>query len=465
MTENNTALIVSLSIGLAVVFSLLLIPAFSADTIILNTGSSGNATGETTECFNVGNGIFIIKNSTMGNCYVKSLVGSSDILITNTSNTITIDFNGTFADATICANTGIGTTIHVIGSNCIAKSLVAGSNVQITNSSTIITISASGWQNNTASNLGSVSSLSEGVFASKVGVDLQFKRLLEGSNIALSSNTTHITIAVTGITSESTTCTNVGTGNKILKTTATSCTANSLIAGTGITITNSTDDYTFATITNASSGFIPKPTVSKHGTVIPATPSGDLGGLFFGSTLGGTESLNDDADGVRILTTTGTTAGTDAGISTGSAIFHREWNAYLTVKIGTSSTAGERLFIGFITTSTLPNTQTPCANISCAGIFLNTTSTTYQYVVNDGDATQDITNSGISENSDVRIFTVRADATNNRFAFSINNGVETFISSEIPASTTDMFCVIALETSDASSDSLRYYYAYVQEDK
>ena len=44
---------------------------------------------------------------------------------------------------------------------------------------------------NTASNLGA----GEGVFAQKVGVDLQFKSLVAGTSITLSSSGTEITIA------------------------------------------------------------------------------------------------------------------------------------------------------------------------------------------------------------------------------------------------------------------------------
>lgn len=47
---------------------------------------------------------------------------------------------------------------------------------------------------NTASNLGSIG---EGVFAQKVGVDLQFKKLVNGTNIILSSNGTRIMINAT----------------------------------------------------------------------------------------------------------------------------------------------------------------------------------------------------------------------------------------------------------------------------
>jgi len=47
---------------------------------------------------------------------------------------------------------------------------------------------------NTASNVGS----GDGVFKQKAGVDLEFKSLVEGSNITLTANTNDITIAAAG---------------------------------------------------------------------------------------------------------------------------------------------------------------------------------------------------------------------------------------------------------------------------
>jgi hypothetical protein len=85
---NNEYTISGIILG-AIAVGLLLIPAFSADTWIIQSGSSGG--GETTECNNVGIGTFIVKNSTNGNCNIRSISSSnSAITITNNSNTITL---------------------------------------------------------------------------------------------------------------------------------------------------------------------------------------------------------------------------------------------------------------------------------------------------------------------------------------------------------------------------------------
>lgn len=79
----------------------------------------------------------------------------------------------------------------------------------------------------------------------EAGEPIGIKSLTSGDNIIITD------LGIDGIminatdSSDSTICGNVGTGNKIHKI-GTNCNANSLIAGVGISITNTTDDWTFA---------------------------------------------------------------------------------------------------------------------------------------------------------------------------------------------------------------------------
>lgn len=79
---------------------------------------------------------------------------------------------------------------------------------------------------------------------SDAGDPIRVRGLTAGEGIVMSTLANDIQINATG-SSDTTICGNVGTGNKIHKT-GTNCNANSLIAGIGISITNTTDDYTFA---------------------------------------------------------------------------------------------------------------------------------------------------------------------------------------------------------------------------
>lgn len=105
-------------------------------------------------------------------------------------------------------------------------------------------------QINTASNL----SGGTGIFASKVGADLQFKSLVAGSNITLTSAANTITITGSS-TGEANTASNVGVGNELFKAkSGVDLRFRTLVAGTGVTITNSISDDEVVIAATGSSG-------------------------------------------------------------------------------------------------------------------------------------------------------------------------------------------------------------------
>ncbi len=91
-----------------------------------------------------------------------------------------------------------------------------------------------GGEVNTGSNVGA----GDGVFKSKVGVDLQFKSLIGGTNVTLTAGTDDITIDATGGSGEVNTASNVGAGEDIFKQkVGVDLEFKTLTAGAGITLT------------------------------------------------------------------------------------------------------------------------------------------------------------------------------------------------------------------------------------
>jgi hypothetical protein len=325
-----------------IALGLFLIPAFaSQDIYFLTSGSgSGNVT-DTTVCLNVGSGALIVKESTNGDCEIKSIVGSADISVTNDTNTIIIDFNGTVSgESTQCINVGAGTVIikNSTSGNCFVKTFVSGNGISFSNGTDTVTITNTGIISNqcdkgincsgtnpsifntdfvngtgisitgsvsqtftntlpestVCTNLGLSSSLSEGIYVSG---NCNFKKLLEGSNIALSSNGTHVTIAVTGINSDDTVCTNLGTStslNEGIYSTG-ECNFKRLGEDTGITLSsNSTTVLVKNTYTCTSAGGT---SIIKTNT---AGSNCDLKGLTAERGITVTSNTNDLGIGVAV---------------------------------------------------------------------------------------------------------------------------------------------------------------------
>jgi hypothetical protein len=168
-----------------IALGLLLIPAFAGNDIyFLNTGSGSGSFNDTTICSNVGSGKTI--HVVGSNCDAKSLIGSADISITNSSNTITIDYNGTIAsDDTVCTNVGTGSQVYKDG-ECNFRTILGSSDISVTQQTNTITVDFNGTDNNF--------------------------------------------------------CTSTGTGEPICES---ANNINSAIAGTGITIADTTGDLTF----------------------------------------------------------------------------------------------------------------------------------------------------------------------------------------------------------------------------
>lgn len=225
METKSTASFIGLGIlGLVLIFALLMIPSFSADTtIFLTNGSNGNSTGggnvtsvnagtgisvnqttgnvlvtntlpESTSGANVGNGANVFKNMTSAVLYFKTLLAGSDVSITNGTNTITI--TNTAPDNTACTNVGTGSQIYKDG-ECNFRTLGHGTGITLTNGTDVITINNSEPESTSGVNVGNGAN----VFKNMTGTVLYFKTLLAGTGIQVTNSTNTITLTNIGVTS------------------------------------------------------------------------------------------------------------------------------------------------------------------------------------------------------------------------------------------------------------------------
>jgi hypothetical protein len=170
---------------------------FNGSTWLPTTPASG---GEANTASNVGaSGEGVFKQKSGVDLQFKKLKAGTNVTITGGTDDVTIAAAGGTGEANTTSNSGAGAGLALpkSGVDLPFKSLVAGANITLTPGVDSISIAAAGGggEANTASNAGASG---EGLFKSKVGVDLQFKKLIAGTNITLTPGTDAVTIAAAG---------------------------------------------------------------------------------------------------------------------------------------------------------------------------------------------------------------------------------------------------------------------------
>lgn len=224
----------------------------AGDLVIANTGEINTAS-------NLGSGEGVFYNKSGVDLRFKSLIAGSNITLTSTATDITIDAsvpaNGEANTASNLGATGSSVYSGKVGVDLQFRKLIGGTNVTLTQNTNDITINAVGLgEVNTASNVGTGDGI---LFKGKSGVDLQFKRLIAGTNITITNGTNDVTIAAAGSVGEANTASNVGAGTATLfyQKSGVDLQFKTLIAGTGIALTNSTDTVTITNTGTSSLDF------------------------------------------------------------------------------------------------------------------------------------------------------------------------------------------------------------------
>lgn len=155
--------------------------------------------------------IVTLENNPVGSGNATILNDLGDVVISSPSDNQFLRHDGTkWINESVSGGTGNATVLNDLGDVVIVTAstndfikyngsywvdnrIIEGLGIAISNSNEEMTVSTN------CMNSGTASSLSEPICSTSGAESQKFKRLLEGSNIALSSNATHITIAVTGI--------------------------------------------------------------------------------------------------------------------------------------------------------------------------------------------------------------------------------------------------------------------------
>lgn len=221
---------------------------------VVQIAIAGGGSGETNTASNLGAGEGVFFQKSGVDLQFKSLVAGTNVSLASDSNTITINASGAAGETNTASNlgsSGEGLFAQKSGVDLEFKELIAGTNISLSSSPTGVTINATGGGSgeiNTASNLGA----GEGIFTTKIGVDLPFKSLVAGTNVSLTSDANTITINASGAAGETNTGSNLGTGEgEVFKQkNGVDFEHRTLRAGTNVTITQDANEVTI----NASGG-------------------------------------------------------------------------------------------------------------------------------------------------------------------------------------------------------------------
>lgn len=155
--------------------------------------SSGGAAVITTAS-NVGTGATVFKQKTLQNLEFKSIIAGAGVTLTDNGDDITVDVSAVAING---SNVGTGEEVfktkngntlefrklQISGAGQHFDMATVGDTIEFRNTAEV----------NTASNVG----LANGVFAQKVGQDLQFKSIVGGNNVSVTNDANTVIIAAT----------------------------------------------------------------------------------------------------------------------------------------------------------------------------------------------------------------------------------------------------------------------------
>lgn len=204
----------------------------------LNAAVSSNVTAS-----NIGTGSGLYAGKVVDDLQFKTVIAGSNVVVTESATSITIDAVTGGTTSFGGESVGTGTSLYA-GQNGVLlqlKSLTAGSNITLSDGGDHVTINAT-QPNIQASNVGS----GTGLYIGKTGDLLSFKTIVGGSNVTISEANNTLYISASGGTGGgSSTGANLGSGNGIFaNTSGSSLNFRSLVAGRNITLTSSTNTIT-----------------------------------------------------------------------------------------------------------------------------------------------------------------------------------------------------------------------------
>jgi hypothetical protein len=225
--------------------------------------------------------------------------------------------------------------------------------------------------------------------------------------------------------------------------------------------------------TKAGSGLnvITRPDVVKMGTWDGSGATSGVSGLLDGRLLEivvGTagSSPADDSTGIYRTYDTGATINSLNGQRWNTASMERSLGAYFKTALYLNSVSNVRIFAGFTSSASAPASAADPLN-ALSGVawwFDSAVSANVKIMHNDGSGASTTVDTGVAAATST-LYPIEIYAVNDsRFRF-VFNGVTTNVTTDMPASATDLSYWIYIENTTGASRTMRSYYTIIRSDK
>lgn len=291
-------------------------PGTTGGKIVISSTTASGA-GEVNTASNVGTGTGLYAQKSGADLQFKSLKAAGGVSISSDADSVTISADG---EANTLVSLGSGATLvgPKSGTALQVKSVVAGTGIQvIENAGDITIVNTNNGEANTGSNLGS----GIGVFANKNGVDLRFRSISAGSsNVTVTENAGTISIDVPTV-GETNHGQSLGSGHAVYAgMQGAVLTFKSLIAGTNIALSSTGTGITIDAINvgEVNNGININPLDAGKADVFAGKTGTDF--RFRRIAGQGSVAVSQDAGTIYISGTGEANAAKNLG-STGSSVF------------------------------------------------------------------------------------------------------------------------------------------------
>lgn len=164
---------------------------------------------------------------------------------------------------------------------------------------------------------------------------------------------------------------------------------------------------------------------------------------------------------------TNATTGSNAGGHSAN-LFQRAHNPYWSFRgrLGSATVSTFRTFFGLSSdAANSPSASDTYADSKSVAMFGHrTTDTNWQFIHNDGSATALYEDTGVAINTSLRTLEIFGDDTNTRFGWSIDGSTISWITTQVPASTTNLGIVHEVQTAENVAKSFDLIAMYIEFD-